>query len=94
MVSVTSPSYSITIRLEIDNRVGMFAQVATTISAAEGNLGTVDIVRVEKGTIVRDVTADARNYEHEKEIVRAIKKLKGVRVLRVMDRTFSSHEGG
>ncbi|HAK59017.1 MAG TPA: NAD-dependent malic enzyme [Nitrospiraceae bacterium] len=94
MVSTTSPSYSITIRLEIDNRVGMFAQVATTISAAGGNLGTVDIVRVEKGTIVRDVTADARNYEHEKEIVRSIKKLKGVRVLRVMDRTFSGHEGG
>ncbi len=94
MVSTTSPSYSITIRLEIDNRVGMFAQIATVISAAGGNLGTVDIVRVEKGKIVRDVTADARNYEHEKEIVRAIKKLKGVRVLRVMDRTFSGHEGG
>ena len=94
MMSVPSPSYSLTIRLEIDNRVGMFAQIATTISKTGGDLGAVDIVRIEKGTIIRDVTVDARDYEHEKEIVRAIKKLTGVHVRRVMDRTFSGHEGG
>lgn len=90
----TSPSYSIQMRLEIDNVIGKFAQIATAISIAGGNLGAVDIVRVERGKIIRDVTVDARDAEHEKEIAAAIKAVGGVRVLRTMDRTFSSHEGG
>ena len=89
-----SPSYSITLRLEIENRIGMFAQLATVLSLAGGDLGSVDIVRVEKGKIIRDVTVNARDAEHEKAIAHAIKEIRGVRVLRVMDRTFSAHEGG
>ncbi|HWR71598.1 MAG TPA: NAD-dependent malic enzyme [Nitrospirota bacterium] len=89
-----SPSYSITIRLEIDNRIGMFARIATAISSAGGDLGAVDIVRAEKGKIIRDVTVNARDDEHEKAIVKAIRTVAGVKVLRVMDRTFFSHEGG
>lgn len=94
MLRVPSPSYSITIRIEIENRIGMFAQIATAISRAGGDLGSVDIVRVEKGTVTRDVTVNARDESHEKEIVRSIREVAGVKVLRVMDRTFSSHEGG
>ncbi len=89
-----SPSYSITIRAEIENRIGMFAKIATAISSAGGDMGAVDIVRVEKGKIVRDITANARDEEHERAIVKAIKTVSGVKVLRVMDRTFTAHEGG
>lgn len=89
-----SPSYSITIRVEIENRIGMFAKIATAIGSAGGDMGAVDIVRVEKGKIIRDITANARDEEHEKAIVRAIKSVAGVKVLRVMDRTFLSHQGG
>ncbi|GAB4406023.1 MAG: NAD-dependent malic enzyme [Thermodesulfovibrionales bacterium] len=94
MTHVPSPSYSITIRLEIENRIGMFSQIATAISQIGGDLGSVDIVRVEKGKIIRDVTVNARDEEHERGIVKAIKGISGVKVLRVMDRTFSAHEGG
>lgn len=94
MTRVPSPSYSITIRTEIENRIGMFAQIATAISQAGGDLGSVDIVRTEKGSIVRDITVNARDDEHEKEIVKSIRDLAGVKVLRVMDRTFSVHQGG
>lgn len=94
MTHVPSPSYSITIRLEIDNRIGMFAQIATMISQTGGDLGSIDIVRVEKGKIVRDITVDARDEEHEKEIVKSIQTIPGIKVLRVMDRTFTSHHGG
>src|SRR5208283_2449884 len=79
---------------EIENRIGMFAQLATAISQVGGDLGSIDIVRAEKGIIVRDITANARDEEHEKRIVKAIKSVSGVKVLRVMDRTFSAHEGG
>lgn len=94
MAQFPSPSYSITIRAEIENRIGMFAQIATAISQAGGDLGSVDIVRAEKGKIIRDITVNARNEEHEKVIVKSIRKIAGMKVLRVMDRTFSVHHGG
>ncbi len=94
MTHIPSPSYSITIRLEIESRIGMFAKIATAISQAGGDLGSIDIVRVEKGKIIRDVTVNARDEEHEREIVKSIKNIPGVKVLRVMDRTFFAHQGG
>ncbi|MBZ0155929.1 MAG: NAD-dependent malic enzyme [Alphaproteobacteria bacterium] len=89
-----SPSYSITIRVEIENRIGMLAQLATAICSAGGDLGSIDIVRVVKGKVIRDVTVNARDEEHEKKIVQEIRKVQGIKVLSVMDRTFSAHEGG
>ena len=94
MIHIPGPSYSITIRLEIESRIGMFAQIATAISQAGGDLGSIDIVRVEKGKIVRDITVNARDEEHEKEIVRSVKDIQGVKIIRVMDRTFFAHQGG
>ncbi len=94
MTHIPSPSYSITIRLEIESRIGMFAQIAAAISQAGGDLGSIDIVRVEKGKIIRDVTVNARDEEHEREIVRSIKEIRGIKVLRVLDRTFFAHQGG
>jgi len=91
---VPSPGYSITIRLQIENRIGMFAKIATVVGQAGGDLGSIDIVRVGKGNIVRDVTVNARDVGHEKEIVQAIRAVDGLKVLRVMDKTFSAHHGG
>lgn len=94
MSKIPTPSYSITIRVSIDNRIGMFAKLATAISTAGGDLGAIDIVKAEKGRIIRDVTVNARDEEHEKQIVNEIRKVDGVDVLRVFDRTFTSHLGG
>lgn len=94
MTRMTSPSYSITIRLEIENRIGMFALIANAISSAGGDMGSIDIVTFEKGKVIRDITVNARDDEHERELVSTIKKISGVKVLRVMDRTFAAHQGG
>ncbi len=94
MSRVPSPSYSITIRAEIDNKIGMFARIALAISQTGGDLGSVDIVRGSRETIVRDITVNARDEKHEQEIVRSIRQISGVKVLRVLDRTFSAHLGG
>jgi len=91
---VPSPSYSITLRVEIENRIGMFAKIASAISGAGGDLGSIDIVRVERGRIIRDITVNARDEDHEKKIIKALKHIEGVKILRVMDRTFLVHEGG
>src|SRR5512143_647442 len=93
-ISSPSPSYSITIRVEIQNRIGMFARIATAIGGAGGDMGAVDIVGVGKGTIIRDITVNACNEEHERAIVKAITSVPGVKVVRSTDRTFTAHEGG
>lgn len=94
MARVPSPSYSITVRAAIENRVGMFSRLANAISQAGGDMGAIDIVRVEKGTIIRDITVNARDEKHERRIVNSIRNIEGIKILRVMDRTFSAHEGG
>jgi len=94
MRTTPSPSYSITLRLEIANQVGMFGKIGTAIGKVGGDIGAVDIVRVGKGVIVRDITVNARDEVHEKDIIDAVKKIKGVRVIHVSDRTFLLHHGG
>lgn len=94
MITTPSPSYSITLRLEIVNEVGLFGKIGTAIGEAGGDIGAVDIVKVGKGVIVRDFTINARDAAHEKNIIGAVKKIKGVRVIHASDRTFSLHQGG
>jgi malate dehydrogenase (oxaloacetate-decarboxylating) len=91
---VPGPGYCITLRLEIVNQIGMFGKIATTIGKLGGDIRAVDIVRVGKGIIVRDFTINARDEAHEKDLVNAVKKLDGVRVIHVTDRTFLQHHGG
>ncbi|MEW6067118.1 MAG: malic enzyme-like NAD(P)-binding protein [Nitrospirota bacterium] len=94
MITTPSPSYTISLRLEIINQVGMFGKIATAIGETGGDIGAVDIIRVGKDIIVRDFTINARNEAHEKDIVEAVKKIKGTRVIHVSDRTFLLHHGG
>ena len=89
-----SPSYSITIRIEIQHKPGMFAKVAEAIGKAGGSLGSIDIVARNRDKTIRDVTVEARDYLHEKQIVSALKEIEGIRVIDVSDLTFLSHLGG
>jgi malate dehydrogenase (oxaloacetate-decarboxylating) len=94
MITTPNPSYSVTIRLEILNLIGMFGKIATAIGERGGDIGAVDIVRAGKGFVVRDFTVNARDETHEKEIVDAVRKIEGVRVIHITDRTFLQHLGG
>ncbi len=89
-----TPGYSIVVRLEIENKPGMFARIASTIGEKGGDLRSIDIVEVERGKIIRDVSINTINEEHGKEIVKALEGLKGIKVLKVVDQTFLMHEGG
>jgi len=89
-----SPSYSITIRVELDHKPGMFARVAEAIAGVGGSLGTIDIVARTREKTVRDVTVEARDHLHEKQIVSSLNAIPGIRVIDVSDVTFRSHLGG
>src|SRR5574341_1183748 len=94
MISRPSASYSITMRVEIQNRIGMLGRVTSAIGKAGGDIGAVDIAGFGKETIIRDITVSARDESHEKLIAAAVGKLPGVRVVNVSDRTFLAHLGG
>ncbi|TRZ97829.1 MAG: NAD-dependent malic enzyme [Deltaproteobacteria bacterium] len=89
-----SESYSITMRLEIQNTVGMLGQVTTAIGGVGGDIGAVDLSGHGKGTVIRDVTARARGLDHAQEIINAVKAIPGIKIVNVSDRTFLMHLGG
>jgi malate dehydrogenase (oxaloacetate-decarboxylating) len=89
-----SASFSATIRVHLDNHPGAFAGLAGAIAAAGGLLGAIDLVRVEHGKKVRDVTVLAADEAHIERIVDAVRELDGVEVEHVSDRTFLLHLGG
>ncbi len=90
----TSSSYSITMRLEIEDKPGAFAKIASVIGTLGGSLGAVDLVSVAKGHKVRDVSVDCRDEGHAREILGAVRALTGIRVVSWSDRVFLMHLGG
>ena len=94
MATTPSASYSITVRVEIRNRPGMLGRVTSSIGEAGGDIGAVDIVELLRDRVVRDFTINARDDHHGQAIVAAIRRVEGVRVVNVSDRTFLLHLGG
>ncbi len=87
-------SYTITIRAHYPNRPGMLGAIASTIGAAGGDIGAIDIVQVTGASMVRDITVAVRDDPHAHEIVRALRKLDGVHIHNVSDAVLLSHLGG
>jgi malate dehydrogenase (oxaloacetate-decarboxylating) len=92
--SVTSDSYSLTLRVKLVNRAGSLGRLTTAIGQAGGNIGAIDIVHVGSAVLVRDITVNASSSQHADEIVAAVKGLEGIEVVNVSDRTFLMHLGG
>jgi malate dehydrogenase (oxaloacetate-decarboxylating) len=72
----------------------MLGRLTTEVGAAGGDLRAIDIIRFDKGSIVRELTVNARDSEHAHAIVRAMQAVDGVEVLEYSDRTFQLHAGG
>ena len=93
-MSTLSPSYSLTLRLEIMNRPGMLGKIASAIGELKGDIGAVDIVSVYSDRLIRDITVNLRNSHHGEEVIGKLTALDGVRVLNVSDQVFLLHQGG
>ncbi len=94
MATTPSAQFSLTIRVEIADRPGMLGRVASAIGEAGGTIGAVDIVAIDAGRTVRDITALCAEQATWSAITDAIEALEGVRVLDTVDRTFQVHLGG
>ena len=90
----TSAHNSIILRLRIEDHPGILAQVVSAIGADGGNIGAIDIVRYEKGIIIRDVTVATTGTEQAKAISDGLNRIDGVEVMHSSDRVFVMHLGG
>jgi len=94
MIRTTSASYSILMRIELNNKPGMLGKVVSAIGKAGGNMGAVDIVGFKGSCIIRDIVVSAADHDMMQKILDVVKLIKGVTVIDIADRTFLAHVGG
>jgi malate dehydrogenase (oxaloacetate-decarboxylating) len=94
-VSATpSAQYRLTIRVKLDDALGMLGKVTSAIGGAGGIIGAVDLVKNESDHSLRDIVVDASDRAHWARIIAAIDAVEGARVVDTTDRTFLLHVGG
>jgi malate dehydrogenase (oxaloacetate-decarboxylating) len=94
MATAPSASYSLTVRLEIRNLPGMLGKVTSAISRAGADIGGIDLIQPGGAMRTRDITFKARDERHGQAIIERLRRIRGVRVVHVSDRTFLMHLGG
>jgi malate dehydrogenase (oxaloacetate-decarboxylating) len=94
MIKTPSASYSILMRVEILTKAGMLGKVTSAIGKAGGDIGSVDIVGFGKNTTIRDITVNVADVPMGEKVVHQVKRIKGINVLNVTDRTFRVHQRG
>ena len=89
-----SAGYTLTLRVNLENRPGGLGRLTSAIGRAGGDIGAVDLVEHRGNVVVRDVTVKCRDEAHGQAIVRAAQRVAGIEVRAVSDRTFDMHVGG
>ncbi|HZG59801.1 MAG TPA: NAD-dependent malic enzyme [Anoxybacillus sp.] len=87
-------SMHITIRLQFQKDLVSFGDIATAIGKAGGDIVGIDVISSSKTHTVRDITVSAFDTKHSDLITDMLKKINGVKVIHVSDRTFLMHIGG
>jgi len=94
MIKTPSASYSILMRVELLTKPGMLGKVTSAIGKAGGDIGAVDIVGFKKDITIRDITVNVADLPMGERVVEQVRRIKGVKVVSVTDRTFMLHQGG
>ncbi|KTD66979.1 MULTISPECIES: NAD-dependent malic enzyme [Legionella] len=89
-----SASNSITMRVRIQNAPGTFGKLAAAIEKEGGQIGAIDIVRVETDAQIRDITIYTCGTKHAELIVDLLRTIPHLEVIHISDRTFLAHLGG
>ena len=92
--SKPSASYSLTLRVKITNQPGMLGKITSLIGEVGGDIGAIDIHGFENEAIIRDITIKVKDQAHGERLVNEVKKIPGIEVVNVSDRTFLMHLGG
>src|SRR5437870_13348294 len=86
--------YTMTMRVEIPNKPGQLGLVTSAIGEAGGDIGAVDLVEAGPEKMVRDISINAADSTNGREIVGAVERVPGMRVISASDQVFLLHLGG
>ena len=93
-MATPNASYSLRIRVRLENVPGTLGRVATAIGDAGGSIVRVDLVEGPGPTVLRDVIVFAGDEAQMASITSAVSAVAGVVVESVHDRTFDLHHRG
>jgi malate dehydrogenase (oxaloacetate-decarboxylating) len=93
-VPVPGPGNAITARVEVPASASAAGDLTVAIGRVGGVVTAFDVVEAHTDTLVVDISCNALNDDHGREITEALEGLPGVRVRKVSDRTFLLHLGG
>jgi len=94
MPTSPSSSYSLTLRVEYANTIGMLGRITSLIGEHGGNIGAIDIVSITRATTTRDIAFSAADQEQVQVIIAALRTIESVDIIHVSDRVFLMHLGG
>lgn len=72
----------------------MLGKLTSEVGRLGGDIRGIDIVRIDRHAMVRDITVLASDATHAQTIIDALGQLEGIDVLEYSDRTFLAHLGG
>ncbi|MDO4612822.1 MAG: NAD-dependent malic enzyme [Actinomycetaceae bacterium] len=90
----TSPSYTASYRILLDEAVTSLSQVVTAIGDTGASIKGMDVVGQEEERIKVDITCDTSDSEHRRRISDVLGGLTGVELRTVADQTFLLHIDG
>ncbi|HEY4004813.1 MAG TPA: NAD-dependent malic enzyme [Pseudonocardia sp.] len=91
---VPGPGYTITARVSAPPTASSAGDLAAAVGRVGGVVTAFDVVDAGVDHIVIDISCNALNEAHAKEITEALGAMDGVEVRKVSDRTFLVHLGG
>ena len=91
---VPGPGYTITARVSAPPTASSAGDLAAAVGRVGGVVTAFDVVDAGVDHIVIDISCNALNEAHAKEITEALGAMDGVEVRKVSDRTFLVHQIG
>ena len=70
-----SGDFSVAVRIEVENRPGVLAQVAAAIANADSNIDRVEYLERDSNIAVIRFSIEVRNREHLAEVIRKTRRL-------------------
>ncbi|WP_165218563.1 NADP-dependent malic enzyme [Schaalia sp. ZJ1691] len=90
----TSPSYTASYRLEVDESQTSIAAIIDAVSETGAEIKGLDVADSDRGNMVLDLTCNMRDSAHRRQVRDVLDSLAGVTASSVADQTFLSHIGG
>jgi len=90
-------AYSITLRVDVRDEVGVLGRLATAVGVAGGSIEGLQLAPEPLGgggVRLDDLVIYCTDEAHMASVVEAVRAVEGVGVDAVIDRTFAIHEGG